>query len=137
MIEKKEATVSNSKWEIVFPTGLVEEDYFTAVQNNQDVLSDEVKRVLPPLEAKINPTSSGENVHPEGTGIPNYWIHMKVENPTGGGEMDTFQVGEDGNWRRLNAIPNLPQKAKITVRQSKTEFDDETKQSKPVSITVS
>lgn len=137
LIEKKETTVDGSKWEISFPTGLEEDDYFTAIQNNQDVLSDEVKRILPPVECTIDPISAGENLHQTGTGIPNYWIHLRYQNPDSGGSGgDLFPVGEDGKWRSLNYIPKLESGATITVRQSKYEFDDETKQSKSVTIIV-
>lgn len=103
---------------------------------NEASKSDVVEWVFPPEQCTIDPVSAGENVHTTGTGIPKYWIHQKHEQVDGGSDLDTFDIGEDGKWRSLNYIPRLNKGDKITVQQSKTEFDDDSKWSKPYTITV-
>lgn len=106
------------------------------IQINQDVKSDGIKRVYPPLSPTINPVSAGEQVHTTGTGIPNYWIHQIHKSISGGGDTDTFVIKEDGNWRSLNYFPKLEVGDTVTVSQMKNEFSNEENRSKPVTITV-
>lgn len=78
----------------------------------------------PPVPT-IDPVSVGENIHVTGTGIPNYWIHLKHERVIGGGTNDLFQIENDGKFRSLNPLIKVESGDKITISQSQYEFDDE------------